>query len=146
MCPPILALTGVAAAGGVANAVMTNSAERFNADLSEQRATQERAAAKDSADRHRLKVRALIGSQRAGFAKAGVRMEGTPANILADTAAQGEKDALLIMHGGELRARDAEARAKASRFAGRQALFSMPFTVGSTVLGGVTAAREFGEI
>ena len=146
MCGPVLAATAVAATGQLAGTVMQSRAAQYNADLARSRAAQEREVARIESNRQRAKVRRLLGAQRALYGASGVRIEGSPAEIMADTAAQGERDALLISYGGEIRARDAEKRAEATEFGRRQNLFAAPFRIGSTVLGGYATAREFGEI
>ena len=53
--------------------------------------------------RQRVKTARLKGTQRAGYALAGVEMDtGSPLDMLEDTAALGEIDALNVRHGAAL--------------------------------------------
>lgn len=47
-------------------------------------------------DRHRLRTRALMGTQTAALAGQGTDLAGSPTDILGDTAAAGEMDALTL--------------------------------------------------
>ena len=136
MCDLIAAATGMAAASSLYSGVAQRQAANFNAKLSERQAEADRAQAASEADKKRRDIRRVLGSQRAQYAAAGVRGDtGTPAAVMADTAAEGERDVQTILRGGELRADEAENRARASRMQGRTGL----------VVGALGAGEEVGR-
>lgn len=63
----------------------------------------------------RRRNRQVLGRQRARFAKSGLKLEGTPLLVQADTAAEGEMDALAARRGGEVRANQLSDRSRALR-------------------------------
>lgn len=68
---------------------------------------------------HRQKVKQIIGSQKAAMAANGFIVdEGTNLDILEDTAAQGEVDALAILNEGTLAKWRAEEQANISTLQG----------------------------
>jgi hypothetical protein len=52
----------------------------------------------------RQSIDRLRGEQRAQYSKAGVTMSGSALDVLADTTMQGERDALAIRYGAEIKA------------------------------------------
>ncbi len=57
-------------------------------------------------------------------------------NILADTAAQAELDAMIIKMGGDIASSSLLSRASATRAAGRSAARTGMFNLGATLLTG----------
>jgi len=83
-------------------------AHEYSARIVERKSAQEEKASRE-------KTRKLLGTQRALFAKAGVDIsEGSPLLIMAETAREGEEEALAIRRGGK-------EEARLERFYGRQA-------------------------
>jgi hypothetical protein len=90
----------------------------------------------EAAADERRKGRRLKGKQRAAFAAAGVEVdEGTPLDVIAQTAADAETNALRAALAFEQRAEDLES-------AGRIALTQGILGAGSTILGGAAAFRN----
>lgn len=84
----------------------------------------------------RRKGRRLAGKQRALFAKGGVLVsEGTPLDVLAQTAADAEENALRAAFGFEQRAEDFES-------VGRQVLTRGILGAGATLLGSGETFRD----
>jgi hypothetical protein len=102
MCDMLTALTAATAA----SFLMTGYSQyqqgqyqkdlgNYNAKVDEIKATQALEAGVAAEDAHRAKVRQMIGQQRAGMGASGVEVDsGTFGDILADSAAQGEMDAV----------------------------------------------------
>jgi len=65
--------------------------------------------------KHGIEVSKLKGMQTVGYAHAGVTTEGTPTDVMAETAYQGAIDAAII-------SRDGAIRAEIARMGGAQAL------------------------
>ena len=102
--PYVIAAVGVAASayGQYQSAQATEKgykiqqkAYEYNVAITERKAAQEEAA-------HRDKLRKLLSSQRALYAKAGVDLSsGSPLLVMEETAAEGEKEALAIRTGAQ---------------------------------------------
>lgn len=103
----------------------------YNARITEKKTNQ---AEFDS----RQRLKRLISSQRALYAKAGVDLaSGSPLLVLAETAAEGEREALSIRSGGR-------SDADLQRIYGRQAGSAGIIGAGSTLLTGLgTAGTNF---
>ena len=73
----------------------------YNAQVSQNEALRAEQEARERARRIREENQRLLGTQRASYGKAGVAMEGTPLEIMADTAAMGELNAADTMYEGD---------------------------------------------
>jgi len=96
-------ITGLASIGKVFSGVIdtvgqfqqgqsASSAEQFNASVSRANARAVRISADLDIQRQRRQAESFKSSQRAGYAKAGVKFEGSPMDVMIDTAAQLEMD------------------------------------------------------
>ena len=72
------------------------SMEKYNAKIAYRNAKIAKQNAEYEAKQKRKETTRLIGKQRALYGKAGVTMEGSPLEVIQETAAQGEMDALMI--------------------------------------------------
>lgn len=95
--------------GSVAGGILQKKAIEAEADAAESAALfnaaqTEREALAESSRRRRL-ARRELSSQRVAFAKAGVRLEGTPLELLAQNAAEFELDAVNVEIAGRQSAR-----------------------------------------
>lgn len=95
-------------------------------------AAQQQAAAEEV--RFRRERARRMGATRAAFGAAGVSMEGTPLDILAEQALIAEEDALLIRFGGQQRAREQRLQAQLFEQEGQGALVGGILKGGSTIL------------
>lgn len=118
----------VSALGTLASASAQSKAAKRDAAIAQQRANLQAAE-----DRREGQLR--IKAQEAAFGKSGAAMDGTPVDVLAETAEDAEFNALLALHGGNLEAQSRLAEAKAARTAGM-------FGAATTILGG---ASKFGK-
>lgn len=132
MCEPTTILA-IGTAVAVASTVATGVVQQQQAQQNEKTAKQ--AAAFDESQQ-RQKARQLLGAQRAAYAKAGVTLAGSPTDVIADTAAQAEIDALAIRWGGQ-------QRAAAYRQQGSDALFSAGAGAAGALLTGATAYSTY---
>jgi len=122
---------GVSGAGTALSAVSQyragqaqEEAYKYNAGVAEQKGIYEETQSRD-------KLRKLLSSQKALYAKAGVDMtSGSPLLLMADTAAQGEMEALNIRKGYQ-------SEAKMNRYYGNQAKKAGNIKAGSTFLSGL---------
>lgn len=89
--------------------------DRYNAELAERKAEQERVAAGEAAKRHEAESKVLLARQRLLYAKAGVGpSRGTPLSVVAKTAQELEADRLQILREGMIS--EAQKRAEARIF------------------------------
>ena len=143
MCSPSLIFLGIAAGGELVKAtgqVLTGlqkkSAGKLQQKLLNQSAKLERGKAMLNEERVRRRNRRLLGDQVVGFASSGVRIDvGTPLDVMAESVADGELDALTVRAGGQIKARDLTIQGEFARKEGNQAFVSSLFGAGSTILG-----------
>jgi hypothetical protein len=64
------------------------------------------------AELKRSEGRRLIATQRAGYAKSGVQLAGSPLAVMSQTMSDIEKDALMIEKGGQVEAGGYQSEAK----------------------------------
>lgn len=94
----------------------------YNAQLAEQEAVEAQEAAAFEERKFRKGAERLKARQRTLYAKAGITPEGTPLDVMEQTATELGIDALMIRRGGQLGARGLTAEAQLQRFAGKSAL------------------------
>ena len=94
--------------------------------------------------RHRREAEKTLAAQRAGWAKAGVSMEGTPLIVAAESMSEAELDALAIRYASTVeqsqilaQAAGYEQQAQLERMRGRAARTAGYLGVGTSLLGGV---------
>jgi len=105
-------------------------------DATKAQARESRRRGAIAAEDERRKGRRLAGAQRAGFAKGGVRIDtGTPLDVLAQTAADSELNALRAAFAFEQDAENFES-------AGRTAFTKGIFGAGTTILGRAETFRD----
>jgi hypothetical protein len=122
--------TAVATAAAVAGGVQQYQQGQANAKLAKQEAAFEE-------DANRMRARQILAEQRVGYAKAGVTLEGSPLNVMEDTAAQAELDALAIRFGGR-------TKSLKYRSEGFEGLVSGVGQAGQALLTGYTAMSNAG--
>jgi hypothetical protein len=136
------AAAALGAAGGVVQAVgairegnAANAAAQYNANVAQQNAQQVRAQAEEEARRNKAIAKKQIGSMRAGYAASGVTLEGSPLDVLAESASNAELDSLTTRHSGEIRAQSFDSEARLERFRGTNALTSSRISAAGALLG-----------
>lgn len=127
----VVALGTLAQAGGqIGTGVLARSAANQQASLSDR-------AAKAAREDELRKGRRLAGKQRAQFAKGGVRIdEGTPLDVLAQTAADAELNAIRAAFAHE-------QDAKNFRSVGKIQFTRAILGAGATILGKAETFRDF---
>jgi hypothetical protein len=93
----------------------------YNAKVAEQEGVAAQQAALYEARKLDKEGRRLVARQRAGYAKAGVLMSGTPLTVLEDTVAELEMDKFMILREGMLGKQRGESAATVSRLRGQAA-------------------------
>lgn len=103
MCGPLAIAGAAVAAGAVIKAGAEKKAGDYNAAVGKQNAALSEEAAQDAeargaaaATHYRSQVHQFLGTQRATIAANGIEASGTALDVMADSATQGEMDALTI--------------------------------------------------
>lgn len=137
-----VAASAVAAYSSVQAGQAQNKMAKYNAQVAEQQAKAQRDAAAYQADRAREQAAKNRSAQRVAAAASGVTPEGSPLELLGDTAAMDEMNALVIKYNGEVGASQSESRATLDRMQGRQAVTSSYLSAGSSLLSGASKASQ----
>lgn len=118
----------------------------YNAKIAEYQAQDAITRGELAVDRQRKGVKQLIGSQRASLAAQGVDVnEGSAVDLQADTAYQGEYDALMIRNNAALEAWGFKVQAWNATEQGKMADRSGKNKAFSTILGaGSSALKQYG--
>ena len=107
---------------------------RYNAAVARNQATAVRQRAAIEEARRRDLTRRTLGRDAARFLTGGVAVEGSPLEVLGDTAAQGELDALTVRYGAVLDSQGAENRARLEDWHAQQAVRRGQQAVGTALL------------
>jgi len=120
MCTGVeIAILGTMAAGTVVSAAGAIQSSQAQAAAIEYRGEMTRRQAEYAEERQRERTKSLLSSQRTGYAKAGVSIEGTPLEVMTQTAEDAELDALAIRYGGQTAQQSARFEAGSVRTAGK---------------------------
>ena len=105
---------GVGAAIGatVAGLGLASGIGSYNAGKSNKRALKRQAEIE--AQRRKLEIEALIGTQKVGYSMAGVRMSGTPEAVIQDTQTKGAADIANIRESYAQQAKNQLTQARAN--------------------------------
>jgi hypothetical protein len=140
----LMALGG-ALGGGAQKAAgeATQRLDNFNADISDQQASDALSRGGTAMNQRRLKERQTIGSQRARLAAQGLDVNsGSAANIQSDTYAIGEMDALTIANnaareawGYKVKATDYRMRGEIAKQEGKNKQVGTYLNAGAKIFG-----------
>jgi hypothetical protein len=128
--------TVLQAAGSIQQGQAARSAANYNAQVAENNAAAARAQAAENARRQRVMNKKALGSIRAGYGASGVTLEGSPLDVLEESAMNAELDALSIEHAGLVRALGFQNDAALERFGGRNASRAGYMGAAAALLGG----------
>ncbi|MCM8784562.1 MAG: hypothetical protein NC818_07375 [Candidatus Omnitrophica bacterium] len=106
----------------------------YNARVAELQAQQVERAQKLEEYRLNRAKEALLGKQRALYAKAGVSLEGSPLEVLADTEAQYQLDLSVSRYNADVQKRRLGYEAGYQRYAGKQYMRAGYLGMGTTLL------------
>lgn len=108
MCSPMLFMAGAGAMAGLSSLAAGSFAEdigQFNQQQLERQADTRIETGKVEEQTQRIKTAQMKGAQRTAFGASGVDVSvGSPVDVLSDTAAIGELDALTIRSNAETEA------------------------------------------
>jgi hypothetical protein len=100
-----IASAAASAAGAVAQGNAAKASANYNAAVARQNADIARANANADAAKQERQGDLLAGKQRAATGASGIAPEGSPLEVMADSALESELDSLTTRYRGELQAR-----------------------------------------
>ena len=103
---------GLQTAGPVMQGFQASKAEEFNASLMRANAQAIRHAADIDIYRQRKRAKSLHSTQKAKYAKAGVTLEGSPMEVMIDSAAEAELDMAITDYNAKVKMAQAESAAE----------------------------------
>lgn len=120
-----------------------NEAAKLNAGMAIQNAIFSRQQAAEEERKFRVVARKHMGSMRAGLAASGLSStEGSALDVLSESAATAELDALSIKHAGEMKAAGYMLDAARQQQLGQTASENGYMGAGVSLLGGMTKAYK----
>ena len=134
--------TAASALGSVRQGQAARQAGDYNAAIQRNQAIAAQQKAEFDADRERQRAASQRAAARAGFAKGGVAIEGTPLLVLSQDAEQAELDAQAIIYGGDVSAAGFRSQAELTGMEGRAAEQASFSEAGSTLLTGLGSASS----
>ncbi len=136
----------MSAKGSSEQASASSNVANYNAAV----ATRDAAAARDQAardaDLQRRQAAKQIGAARAAYGASGVTLEGTPLDVLEESAANAKIDELNVLYKGEMRAMGFDSTAALDTYRGQTALREGEYRSASSLLTGAgTLASSLGK-
>jgi len=116
-----LAGAAVSAVGSIAAGNAQNAAAKSQAKYLERQAKATREKSAFDQGRLRRKADRLLGRQIAGFAKAGVGIEGSPTDVIDDSLTESNLDVAAVDYSGKVNASNLETQADLTRQRGKDA-------------------------
>jgi hypothetical protein len=140
----------MSAAGGILSAYGqvkagegAQRAYEFNANQADQNARQAELIAAQEERQTRIIGKKAIGSMVAAYGASGVSLEGSPMDVLAESLAQTELDALNVRYSGQSKAINLRNEARINRYQGSQAKASGYYGAAATLMSSyANAAKE----
>lgn len=140
-----MAAEAIGALGAINEGKAGRAAGEYNAQVAENNAVYSRLQATEEERRSRAVARKFIGDMRSSYGASGITLEGTAMDVLSESAANAELDALTIRQGGEARYAAYSNEARMERIAGKNAMKSAKLrAAGLLIQGGQKAAAQAG--
>lgn len=137
----------ISAVGAVSQASAAAKAADYNAKVAEKNAAIAKQNALADEQAKRRETQSILGRSRAAIGASGLAVVGTPLDVLSETAALGELDALTIRYNGENNAQSYKQDAELERMRGRSAKTRGFFGAASHLIGGLSdAASSAGSV
>jgi hypothetical protein len=136
--------TGVSVYGQVQQAQTAKAMGKYNAKVAEQQALQTEMDAAENIRRKRRENRRLLATQRSRYAKAGVLEEGTPLELLAETAGNLEMETLDYDRQQRMAAAGLRAQGAADLALGSNQARAAYIGAGASLLQGTASAASMG--
>jgi hypothetical protein len=137
--------TGVAVYGQVEAAQTAKKMGEYNAKLAESQAAQIDLDSRESVKRRREQNRRFLGTQRTAYAKSGVTIEGSPLEVMAETAGILELEALDASRQATQQTRALRAQGAYDRQVGSNQARAAYIGAGSSLLSGAGNTAYMGS-
>ena len=135
--------TAFSVIGALNQGRQANDAAQYNAAVANNNAIAARQQAEANAAAQQRKARLQIGSMRASYGASGVGLEGSPLDVIEQSAAMAELDRQNILYGGQLKSQGYQATAGLELMRGEAAVTGSYFNAGSALLTGMGKAGSF---
>jgi len=132
--------TGVAVYGQMEQAKTAKAMGRYNAQVAENQALQMEMDSRESVKRRREQNRRLISTQRTGYAASGVTIDGSPLEVMADTAGILELETLDYARQQSQQAASLRAQGAADKAMGANQARAAYIGAGASLLSGAGSA------
>jgi hypothetical protein len=146
MCTIALAVgligTGLSAAGSLAQGQQAQAMANMQAKAYEQQAQADQQASAFEQARERKKQELLQANARAQVGASGVALKGSPTEVLAANAREGQLDIAAIRYGSQLRQNALGTQAAISRYGGKQAKQASYINAGSNLVSGISSLYD----
>ena len=130
MCTLALLGTAISAGGALMQGVQQQQLANYQAKAYEQQAQADAQSAAFEQRQERHKQDLLEAQARAQAGASGVGLAGSPTEVLAANARQGQTDLDAIQYGSKIRQNNLYTQAALSRFQGKQAMTASIFKAG----------------
>lgn len=134
----LIASSGLQAVGNIQQANAESSAAQFNAQVADQNENLALSQAKERQDRLRRSFAREQGALRAGFGKAGVSLEGSPLEVLENSAREAALEIETAGFEGLLQARGFRNESTLERSRAKNAKTRGVIGAGTALLSGAT--------
>ncbi|MER8439603.1 hypothetical protein NKH36_16330 [Mesorhizobium sp. M1312] len=142
MCTLALIGTALSVGGALVEGQQSKQMADYQAKAYEQQARADAQAAAFEQGQERHKQDLLQAQARAQAGASGVGMAGSPTEVLAANARQGQLDIKAIQYGSQLRQNNLTTQAAISRFSGKQAVAASIFKAGDNLVGGLSKISD----
>lgn len=142
MCTLALIGTALSVGGALAEGQQSKQMAEYQAKAYEQqaRADAQSSAFEQGQERHKQDL--LQAQARAQAGASGVAISGSPTEVMAANARQGQLDLKAIQYGSQLRQNGLATQAAIARFSGRQAVGASIFKAGSNLVSGISGLYD----
>jgi hypothetical protein len=138
MAPAVMIIGAViSAVGALSQAQAASSAAKFNAKVAEQNAISSRQQGAAAQEAQRRTSEKQLGSMSAAYSASGVSMEGSPLDVLSESAGVAERDAQTIRYNYELKALGYENTASLEKASAKNAKTQGMFSAASSLMKGM---------
>ncbi|MDX8514949.1 hypothetical protein [Mesorhizobium captivum] len=137
MCTLALLGTAISVGGALMQGAQQQQLANYQAKAYQQQAQADAQAAAFEQSQERRKQDLLEAQARAQAGASGVGIAGSPTEVLAANARQGQVDLNATRYSSELRQNNLNTQAAISRFQGKQAMTASIFKAGSGLIDGL---------
>lgn len=142
LAAPVVAGQALNVVGTIQESQSKIAAAEYNAGVASENANQTRIASNEQERQFRVSSRKQLGQMRANYSASGVTLEGSPLDVLEESAMNAELDALQLRHGGEVKARAFENEMNIEKFKAKQAKSGMYLGAGGALLSGISTSLK----